>query len=91
MDAVLKAFDENPTTSSELAGEISFDRVQGDNVLILLMDNLMGAVTVTQYDEKGRQVSTMDVTTDYASVPLAPKAVRISLKGHATLFEAIQR
>ncbi len=33
----------------------------------------------------------MDVTTDYASVPLAPKAVRISLKGHATLFEAIQR
>ena len=91
VDAVLKAFDENPTTSSELAGEISFDRVQGDNVLILLMDNLMGAVTVTQYDEKGRQVSTMDVTTEYASVPLAPKAVRISLKGHATLFEAIQR
>jgi len=91
VDSMLKAFDNNPVTWSNLSGEISFDRIQDCGSLILLMDNVFGPVTVTQFDEKGRQIAFTDVRTPYASVSLAPKATRISLKGHALLYEAIQR
>ncbi|MCM1348540.1 MAG: beta-N-acetylglucosaminidase domain-containing protein [Firmicutes bacterium] len=87
----IKAFDKNPLTYSSLSGTISFDRLQGANHMTLLMDDVFGPVTVSQFDAKGREVSQLNVTTAYASVPLSPKATRIVVKGHTKLFEVIQR
>lgn len=91
VDAMLNAFDNNPTTWANLSGKVSFDRVKDANSLILLMDKVLGPVTITQYDEKGRQVAFTEEKTPYATVALAPAATRITINGHALLFEAIQR
>lgn len=85
------AFDDNPTTSFNLTKPISFDRLEGAGELVMLMNNIFGKVTVTQTDAKGRVVAQTDVKSAYSTVALNPKAARIEVSGHATIYELIQK
>lgn len=91
VESSLKAFDDNPTTWTALDGSLDFSRLTGSNDLVLLMADMMGAVTVQQFDAKGREVASMEVTTPYATVALSPKTSMIKVRGHARLFEVVQR
>lgn len=90
-EAALKAFDNNPTTAYKSSGNLSFNRTQGADKLIMLLGNLMGRVTVTQFDAKGQEVGQVEVATPFAEVELSPKATRVQVKGHADIYELVQR
>lgn len=90
-EAALKAFDNNPTTVYATSGTVGFNRTQDAKTLVMLLDNLMGGLTVTQFDAKGNEVGNTIVTTPFAEVELSPKATRIQVKGHADIYELVQR
>lgn len=91
VESSLKAFDDNPTTWTSLEGTLEFSRLTGANDLVMLMADMMGAVTVRQFDSKGREIASIEVKTPYATVVLSPKTSMIKVNGHARLFELIQR
>ena len=91
LDKALKAFDENPLTSFNIAGPLSFDRLQGASQLVLLLGDIMGPFTVEQLDAKGYQVAENRISTPYSTVNLAPSTTRIVVKGHAAVYELVQR
>lgn len=91
VDAALKAFDRNPTTSVKNCGELAFDCKQGAKTIIVLAGDMKCPLTLTQYDKKGKVVSTSTFDGLYSSASLVDGAVRCSLNGTATIFEVIQK
>lgn len=88
---MLKAFDENPTTSYALQGTVGMNRLEKNNQLVVLCAEPKTPLAVKQFDNKGKELSIQSVTTPYVKIMLDPVATKITLSGSADIYEIIQK
>lgn len=85
----IRAFDENPTTTYDLDGELTFTPGNASSVVILMKDS--SPITITQLDGNGNKLGAATASNAYTSLQLNPKAEKVSVNGKATINEIIMR
>lgn len=91
LNAMLSAFDGDPTSSAALSGTVEFNRAASAKTLTLLLGGSAPDVTVTQLDAAGRQVMTTRVRSLFSTIKLAGATTRILISGNANITEIIQQ
>jgi len=91
VNAAMPAFDENPCTSFNNAGKLTFGIENGTVSYTLLTDKAMakGNVVFNQYNKKGKLISSTPVDNSLMSVNVVKKAVKAELEGSVEVFEII--
>lgn len=84
------AFDQNLSTSYQVAQSISFEVPQGVKAYTLLMNELSSPLKIKQFDKKGNLLSETTVSSPYFKLELTnDKVTKVSLEGKAEIFEVI--
>jgi hyaluronoglucosaminidase len=84
-----KAFDLNPSTAYRLDGQLEITVPAGVKGYTLLMSAPESAMTIKQYDKKGKLLAESTAATAFAKVDVADKAATITIDGNADIFEVI--
>ncbi len=92
MDNAMAAFDQNPCTFYTSNGHIIFGKAKGATTCTLLLDIRQAQnATLTQYDKKGKIISTTTVDNAFFTVKLSEKTTKIVLAGCVDIYEIIQQ
>lgn len=86
-----QAFDENPLTSYNLEGTLSFNRHDDATNLTILAGKHSEPIVVEQFDAKGKLLEKTDINGAFYKIVLLPKATRIDINGIADIYELIQK
>lgn len=88
---MLRAFDENPTTAYQLHGAIRMNRLEKNSQVVVLGAQPRTPIVVKQYNKKGTEIASQQITAPYGNVTLLPTTTQIVLSGNADIYEIIQR
>ena len=92
MDNAMAAFDQNPCTFYTNNGHIIFGKANGATTCTLLLDIRQAQnATLTQYDKKGKIISSTTVDNAFFTVKLSENTVKIVLTGCVNIYEIIQQ
>ena len=87
--AALYAFDNHPGTSYKNKGTIAFEVPAGVKAYTYLAKLDGKSVTVKQFDAKGNEVASEEVSTPLFKQTIKPGAVKVALTGNAEIYEIV--
>lgn len=87
--AALYAFDNHPGTSYKNKGTIAFEVPAGVKTYTYLAKLDGKSVTVKQFDAKGNEVASEEVSTPLFKQTIKPGAVKVALTGNAEIYEIV--
>ena len=91
-DAVLRAFDHQPSTSFKNTGAVSFEVPSGmTSYTFLLSLPEGGSVRICQYDKRNKLKAEFTSNEPFFTVNVAKKVTRMELIGKAEVFEIIPK
>lgn len=88
--SAMRAFDQNPCTYYTSDGQLSFGIAPTTKAYTMLLDTRKAAgATLTQYDKKGKVLSTTQVDQSFFTVKVDAKATKALLSGALDVYEII--
>ncbi|MGN1264544.1 MAG: beta-N-acetylglucosaminidase domain-containing protein, partial [Muribaculaceae bacterium] len=87
--AALYAFDNHPGTSYKNKGTIAFEVPAGVKAYTYLAKLDGKSVTVKQFDAKGNEVASEEVSSPLFKQTIKPGAVKVALTGNAEIYEIV--
>ncbi len=88
--SAMRAFDQNPCTYYTSDGQLSFGIAPTTKAYTMLLDTRKAAgATLTQYDKKGKVLSTTQVDQSFFTIKVDAKATKAVLSGALDVYEII--
>ena len=89
VDAALYAFDNHPGTSYKNQGTLAFEIPSGVKAYTYLAKFGGNSMVVKQFDAKGKELASEEVSSPLYKQILKPDAVKVSLQGDVELYEIV--